>query len=228
MIAIIGAMDLELELLFRDFVLEQSVTIADKKIYVGSLYGKKVVIAKSGIGKVNAAMTATILCANYPIESIINIGVAGGIAPSQSGDIILANAIAYFDVSLVDIDPIPYGKMGDDPLLVPADPVLFQQAEAILRRMTLPYQKGIIVSGDQFVTHQDVLKPIQNTLSNIIACEMEGMAIAMVSTKFKIPFLSIRGVSDVIGDLDQDKKYHTSVQQIAKATTAFVMEFLKN
>ncbi|NLZ61809.1 MAG: 5'-methylthioadenosine/S-adenosylhomocysteine nucleosidase, partial [Acholeplasmataceae bacterium] len=78
MIAIIGAMDSEIEALLQQLKLQKTVTFADKVLYLGVLRGHDVLIAKSGIGKVNTAMMTTYVLSHYKIDFLINIGVAGG------------------------------------------------------------------------------------------------------------------------------------------------------
>jgi len=227
MIGIIGALDVELEFLFSKFRLKKTVKIADKTIYSGKIFNEEAIIAKSGIGKVNAALTTTLICSLYKPDYIINIGVAGGLDKTKIGDIILANGIAYFDVSLTDIDEIPFGKMGEDPLLLETDRQLFAKAKRIFLKQNIPFHVGNVVSGDRFVINKSALSDISGEVDDIQACEMEGMAVAMVCHKFNIPFLSIRGISDVLDDSDQGEKFRVSVRDVAKNTTKFVLAFLE-
>ncbi len=227
MIGIIGALDVELEFLFSNFSLDKTETIADKTIYSGKMFNQEVIIAKSGIGKVNAALTTTLVCSLYKPDYIINIGVAGGLDKTKTGDIVLANGIAYFDVSLTDIDEIPFGKMGNDPLLLETDRLLFAKAKRVFMKHNIPFQIGNVVTGDRFVVNKNVLSDIMSEVDDIQACEMEGMAVAMVCHKFKIPFLSVRGISDVLDDSDQGEKFRVSVRDVAKNTIRFVLAFLE-
>ena len=133
MIGIIGAIDYELHHFFQNMIISRTDIIADKTFYVGKIKTHNVVIVKSGIGKVNAAITATILADHYDVRLIINSGVAGGLSPVEVGDIIVPKGIAYFDVSLTEIDDVPYGQMGSDPLLVKIDETYLAKAEKILK-----------------------------------------------------------------------------------------------
>jgi len=227
MIAIIGALDKELEYLFDVFTMEKTEVVADKVLYIGKLYGREAVIAKSGIGKVNAALTTTIVCDRFHPEYVLNIGVAGGIGDTKTGDIVLARGIAYFDVSVSDIDPVPFGKMGDDPLLLETDPMLLEVAKRAIEKHGIGHIMGNIVSGDRFVVKMSTLHEIMKEIDDVVACEMEGMAVGMVCHKFGIPFLSIRGVSDILEDKDQAQKYKFSSRDVARSTTRFVMAFLE-
>ena len=131
MIGIIGAIDHELTKYFHEMLIEKTEMIADKTFYIGKIKKHEVVLVKSGIGKVNAAITATLLINKFNVRMIINSGVAGGLRTTNIGDIILAKGIAYFDVSLTAIDDIPYGQMGTDPLIVETDKNLIEKAEKV-------------------------------------------------------------------------------------------------
>ncbi|MBU1144908.1 MAG: 5'-methylthioadenosine/adenosylhomocysteine nucleosidase [Firmicutes bacterium] len=227
MIGIIGAMDKELAYLFDVMKQNEVIDIADKRFFVGEIFDKKVVLVKSGVGKVNAAITTTLLLKTFSIDYVMNIGVAGGLIPAKEGNIILAEAVSYFDVSLIEIDHLPFGKIGDEPLQIFTDSNLRKKAITVFDKLKIPYLIGNIVSGDQFVVSTRVLLPILNEIDNVLACEMEGMAIGMTCYKFNTPFLSIRGISDVIDDPIQTKIYKDIVTDVAKKTTDFAIAFLE-
>ena len=227
MIGIIGAMDKEIELLLGQMSIRKREIVADKIFYVGNIVDKEVVIVKSGIGKVNATITTTLLLEKYDIEYVINIGLAGGIPPTKIGDIIIAEGISYFDASLTAIDDVVFGKMGNDPLTVFSDLNLKQKATFIFDDLGVSYHVGHLVSGDRFVVKMDSLTEIMEVIDNVLACEMEGMAIGLTCFKFNIPFISIRGISDVIEHPDQTAVYMNVSETIAHQTSDFVIRFLE-
>ncbi|MCF7923818.1 MAG: 5'-methylthioadenosine/adenosylhomocysteine nucleosidase [Candidatus Izimaplasma sp.] len=227
MVGIIGALDIELNFFFEHMIIAKTELIADKTFYIGKIGNREVVIVKSDIGKVNATITATILANHYKVATIINTGVAGGLKPAELGDIVIAKGLAYFDASLTAIDDTPYGKMGGDPLVVETDEVLLKKAKSVFDKLDYKYRVGHIVSGDKFVTKLRYLDKISKNVDNILACEMEGMAIAMTAYKFNIPFISIRGISDLVEDYMQTNTFLKLSKQIAKKTSNFVMAFLE-
>ncbi|MDY0023569.1 MAG: 5'-methylthioadenosine/adenosylhomocysteine nucleosidase [Candidatus Izemoplasmatales bacterium] len=227
MIGIIGAIDYELNYFFQHMIIARTEIIADKTFYVGKIKDHNVVIVKSGIGKVNATITATILINHFDVRLIINTGVAGGISPVNVGDIIIAKGIAYFDVSLTEIDDVPYGQMGTDPLLVEIDENYLMKAKKVIEDLGYKYLTGNIVSGDKFVTKKRDINKISRNVDNIVGIEMEGMAIALTAHKFNKPFVSIRGVSDLIEAPEQSKSYREVVKDVASKTSQFVLEFLE-
>jgi len=226
-VGIIGALDIELNFFFENMVIAKTELIGDKTFYLGKIQDKEVVIVKSDIGKVNAAITATILANYYKVDSIINTGVAGGLKSTELGDIIIAKGLSYFDVSLTAIDETPYGKMGEDPLIIKTDEKLLNKARAVFDNLNYKYKVGNIVSGDKFVTKLRYLDKISKNVDDILACEMEGMAIAITAHKFNIPFISIRGISDIVEDNLQTNSYFKLSKEIARKSSNFVMEFLK-
>lgn len=227
LIGIIGALDIELNFFFENMVIAKTELIGDKTFYIGNINNKKVALVKSDIGKVNAAITATILASYYQVSMIINTGVAGGLKPAEPGDIILAKGLSYFDASLSGIDDLPHGKLGNDPLIVETDSKYLEKAKVIFDQLAYPYKTGNIVSGDKFVTKLRYLDKISKNVPNILACEMEGMAIALTAHKFNIPFISIRGISDIIEDKNQTSSYHSNSKTVAQKCSNFVMTFLK-
>ncbi|MDD3478193.1 MAG: 5'-methylthioadenosine/adenosylhomocysteine nucleosidase [Candidatus Izemoplasmatales bacterium] len=227
MIGIIGAMQKEIEILLDAMTIVSQVNIADKTFYQGKLSGKDVVVVQSGIGKVNAAMTATALLMRFDVEYVINIGLAGGLKPSKVGEIVLASGITYFDVSLEAIDDLPFGQMANDPFQVRSDDVLLQKAKFVFTDLNVPWLTGRIVSGDTFVTDISLLNRILPLCPDALAVEMEGMAIGLACYKFGIKFLSIRGISDVIGATDQQVVYQNVSERIAHTTAGFVIRFLE-
>jgi len=227
LIGIIGAIDNELTYFFKHMIIARTEVIADKTFYIGKIKHHDVVIVKSGIGKVNASITTTILISNFKVKKIINTGVAGGITPAKIKDIIIAKGIAYFDVSLTEIDDIPYGKMASDPLIVETDVETIEKAKKVFDSLGYDYIVGNLVSGDKFVTKMRDLSKISKQVPNIVGVEMEGMAIALTCYKFSIPFISIRGVSDIIDSKDQSKSFKEAIRDVSKKTASFVIEFLE-
>ena len=227
MIGLIGAIDKELNLYFQHMLIKKTEMVGDKTFYIGLIHDHEVVLVKSGIGKVNAAITATILLTRYKPRLIINTGIAGGLSPTNIGDILLAKGIAYFDVSLTEIDDIPYGKMADDPLLIMMNEHYLEKAENHFKKLGYNYKVGNLVSGDKFITSKKDIRKILRNVDNVLGVEMEGMATALTCYKFNIPFISIRGVSDIIDSKYQKTDYVEASKDVSEKTTKFVLTFLE-
>lgn len=197
-IGIIGAMDEEVSILREKMEIEDIFKKATMEFYKGKLEGKHVVIVKSGIGKVNAAICTQILLDKYNVEAVINTGVAGSLKSEINiGDIVLSKDALYHDM-----DATGFGyKVGVIPRMeksvFEADKFLIELANKVCKEKNPEINTyiGRIVSGDQFISDYDKKEWIFNTF-NGYCTEMEGAAIAQTAYLNNIPFLIIRAISD--------------------------------
>jgi adenosylhomocysteine nucleosidase len=227
MIAILAAMNKELTSLLESMDEVTTVTFASKTFHVGRLGGRFVVLAQSGIGKVNAAMTAAAVLSKYDCECLINTGVSGGLSPVRPGDLVLADRLVSFDADVTAIDPeLVFGQIYGEPPFYTSDPRLVQLASNLLHQSGERFCVGTIASGDQFVTRLATLKNIRDVESNIVACDMEAQAVAQVAHHFDVPFVLLRGVSDIVESADQTEVYQGGVEAIARRTASFVAQFI--
>ena len=197
-IGIIGAMEVEVAILKEKMEDVRIIKKASMDFYEGILAGKKVVVVRSGIGKVNAGICAQILADVFSVEAIINTGIAGSVNKYFNiGDIVLST-----DVVQHDMDATGFGYRKGQ---IPQMPVFFFNADDNLRRLAAEVCKevnpdiqvfeGRIASGDQFVCDQDVKNRIVSEFS-AYATEMEGAAIGQAAYLNEIPFLVVRAISD--------------------------------
>jgi len=206
MIGIIGAMSIEINGLVKELREVKATKIASLIFKEGFLCGKRVVIVRSGIGKVAAACATAILLTHYSnIEYVINLGVCGGLKKgTRHGDVIVANRSVQHDYDLT-AGGAPAGKVeGYEDVFFSHDKQLPKKV-AVLRRDKIGqvgepvYHFGTIASGDQFISDNNKSKWIQETFS-AIAVDMETAAIAQVCTMFGARFLCLRTVSDKADD----------------------------
>ena len=197
-IGIIGAMEVEVAILKAKMEDVRIIKKASMDFYEGILAGKKVVVVRSGIGKVNAGICAQILADVFSVDAIINTGIAGSLNKNINiGDIVLST-----DVVQHDMDATGFGYRKGQ---IPQMPVFFFNADDNLRRLAAEVCKevnpdiqvfeGRIASGDQFVCDQDVKNRIVSEFS-AYATEMEGAAIGQAAYLNEIPFLVVRAISD--------------------------------
>lgn len=196
-IGIISAMSEELELLLNDMVVEEKTVKANMTFHKGKVWGKDVVAVVSGIGKVNAAVCTQILISEYKVNSVINVGVAGGIGKDiYPGDVVVAENLVQHDV-----DTTVFGDAhGQVPRMDTFD---FMCDEELVKLAKLSCDEiedintfsGRIVSGDQFIASVDKIKWLESEFG-AVACEMEGASIAHVCYLNTIPFVIIRSISD--------------------------------
>lgn len=197
-IGIIGAMEEEVAILKEKMEDVRIIKKASMDFYEGTLAGKKAVVVRSGIGKVNAGICAQILADMFSVEAIINTGIAG----SLNKDINIGDIVVSTDVVRHDMDATGFGYRKGQ---IPQMPVFFFNADERLRKLAvkvcsevnpdIQVFEGRIASGDQFVCDQDVKDGIVSEFS-AYATEMEGAAIGQAAYLNDVPFLVIRAISD--------------------------------
>ena len=202
MLGIIGAMTEEVLHLKEAMEDVEIRTIATMDFYQGRLKGLDVVVVRSGIGKVNAAICTQILIYQYNVRRIINTGIAGSLRSSiDIGDIVLSR-----DAMQHDMDATGFGyKVGQIPQMEESvfkgDRNMIYMADMCCRKVIpqVGVHVGRIVSGDQFVSDQAKKAWI---VKNFQACctEMEGASIAQTAYLNNIPFLIVRAISDKADD----------------------------
>ena len=198
MIGIIGAMEEEVATLKEQMKVEEIVERASMKFYSGTLCKKNVVIVRSGIGKVNAAVCAQILIDKFQVNMLINTGIAGSLnADINVGDMVISVDAIHHDMDAT-IFGDPVGQVPRmDTLAFAADKTLVEKAKMANEEANPDIKtiKGRVVSGDQFVSSSEVKNRIVNNFQ-ADCTEMEGAAIAQVAYLNQIPYVIIRAISD--------------------------------
>ena len=198
MLGIIGAMDEEVAKIKEQMEGVQVQTWAAMDFYRGTLEGKEVVVVRSGIGKVNAAVCAQILADRYQVSGIVNTGIAGSLkAEIDIGDIVLSTDALQHDMDATNFG-YPLGQIPRmDVLSFPADEKLRALAKECCSRVNpdIHTYEGRVVSGDQFISDQAKKDWLIENFQGFCT-EMEGAAIAQAAYLNGIPFLIIRAISD--------------------------------
>lgn len=216
---VIGAMEQEVGALVSLMEKPEESDLAGIKYFKGTLSGKSVVVAQSGIGKVNAAYTTTMLVSHFEPKEIINIGSAGGTQVGQSvGDIVVATRLQYHDLD------IGANTKSDPRFIFDIDGSLVEGIETVLKDLNMPYHLGLIVSGDQFVTKESSsFQNIQAHFSEAIAVEMEATAVAAIAQKTETPIIVLRALSDVTHNEGNDMDFETYLE-LASTNSAKICE----
>lgn len=198
-IAIIAAMEEEVQVLRAQIMNCTTEIIAGFEFYLGELAGKDIVLLRSGIGKVNAAVSTTLLLNHFQVSAVINTGSAGGVDQSLSvGDIIIAEKTTYHDVDATHFGYV-YGQVPQMPESYLSDVKLIQAAHNALSTTSFHAVTGIIGTGDSFIGRIDQIEMIQSKQNYLSAIEMEACAIAQVCHIFQQPLVIVRSISDVAG-----------------------------
>ena len=192
MIAIISAMEIENNAILALCKDVKEKTISGKKFYEATLSDEKVVCCLSGIGKVNAAITTTLLMEHFPVDYILNIGTAGGLKIEEEVlDCVISTQVVEHDYDTSDLD----GKDGLG-LWFDSDPLLVNITREVATEMNIPHHVGLVASGDQFITKETCHKILKNFPESTCS-EMEAGSIAHVATNYGVPFVVIRSLSDI-------------------------------
>lgn len=214
-LGILGAMEEEVELLVAQLENKHQQTIAGSTFYEGTLNGLPVAVVQCGIGKVNAALCAQILCSCCNITHLVNTGIAGSLcADLDIGDLVISQDAMYHDFDCTHFG-YPMGKVpGSADTAFAADEALmalsFAAAEAIHPGHT---KIGRVASGDQFVDSSAKKEQIIS-VTQALCTEMEGAAIAHTAVRNAVPYVTIRAISDK-ADNSAQMDYPTFEKQAA-------------
>lgn len=214
-IGLLGALGREVALLDGEITSRQEHEIEGLRFLEGDLRGRRVVLARTGVGKVNAAMVAVLLLEHFRPRAVIFTGVAGGIGPDLCvGDIVVAERTAQHDLGTLRADGFERRGMRNpvdgrrNPVYFPADPGLLAQAVAASARVTLEavgagptshvprVLSGVVVTGDMFVSSRAKKGELRLEMQ-ADAVEMEGAAVAQICWQQGVPCLVIRSISDL-------------------------------
>ena len=223
-LGIIGAMDVEVAALKGKMEKPVLSKRAGMEFCEGVLEGLPAVVVQSGVGKVNAAMCAQILCDCFGVTAIINTGVAGSLCNDLDiGDLLVSRDAMYHDVDCHFVD-YPVGMVPGMPLAFEADDTLLAYAFAAAESVNPGHTKiGRVASGDQFVASKDVKQRIID-LTKGLCTEMEGAAIAQTAYRNKLPFVILRAISDKADD--STEMDYPSFERIAAHRCAAVTQGL--
>lgn len=191
-IGIIGAFDEEIEKFIEIFKLEKD-TSTNRDIYIGYFNDKKLIVCRSGIGKVNSSAMTQYIIDRYNVSLIINSGCAGSLLSKvKIMDVILSSYVTYHDFNptrIMEFSTPGNGKIG-------ASTSLINKAEEALKRLEVTnYYIAPIASGDCFVT-DSVMRDDIYTRTGAYAVDMESGSIGHICSLNNIPFLSLRTISD--------------------------------
>ncbi len=226
-IGIIGAMELEVEELKARMTLSKIEKKAGMEFHEGTLHGASVVIVRSGVGKVNAALCTQILADLFHVTHIINTGVAGSLnARLDIGDILVSTDALHHDVdaTIFGYQPGEVPQLGCREFI--ADSRLAQLAKETCERVNpdIHVYMGRVVSGDQFISDSDVKSRLISQFQGDCA-EMEGAAIAHGASLNQIPFVIIRAISDK-ADNSAQVDYPVFESAAARHSAALVWELV--
>ncbi|WP_029323731.1 5'-methylthioadenosine/adenosylhomocysteine nucleosidase [Butyrivibrio sp. AE3004] len=228
-IGIIGAMEIEVDSLKKEITISRILSKAGMEFNEGTLGNTDVVVVKSGICKVNAALCVQILVDDFEVTHIINTGAAGSLdAKIDIGDFVVSTDAVYHDV-----DATVFGyKKGEIPqtgrLEFPADKWMIEMIKkaADTAKISGKLWDGRVCSGDQFISENSVKDKIKKEFDGLCT-EMEGCGIAQACFLNEIPFVILRAISDK-ADGSDIMDYPEFEKKAARDCAALTEAFIKN
>lgn len=192
--------------------------------YLGKLKDQDVLVFKSGVGLSRAAMSTSVALTHFKVLGIVNIGTAGGLDDRLNVlDIVVCDRITYHDLDL-EAFGTPRRFRSDNPYVFHADG---RYLDLFLSHFTeADVQVGPLVSGHQFIHQAPQIQVIQAHFPEAIAVEMEGAAIAHVAHEFKIPFMTLRSISDLVHAPKNELSFDEYLTRASKRSADFVEKFI--
>ncbi|MDR2100295.1 MAG: 5'-methylthioadenosine/adenosylhomocysteine nucleosidase [Campylobacteraceae bacterium] len=224
-IAVMGAMVEEITPLLERFKEYERVEFGGNRFYTLKYKGIDVTIAYSKIGKVNAALTASILINRFGAQKLLFSGVAGAVDETlHIGDLIAADYLVQHDLDIT-VFGHPYGFVPEGKIFIKSDEQLLQIADKTASSLGLTLKRGIIATGDQFINSHEKKEWIKKTF-NANAIEMEGAGVAFVCDALGIPFFILRAISDA-ADAKAGFDFDEFLQSSSKISADFIIAMLE-
>jgi adenosylhomocysteine/aminodeoxyfutalosine nucleosidase len=223
-LAIMGAMEEEIEPLLAHFDNINVIEFANNKYYEVNYKGLDIVVAYSKIGKVFASLTATTMIEKFGCDTLLFSGVAGGINPElKIGDLIIADKLCQHDLDITAFGH-PNGFVPGGKVFVETTKSLRETAKKVASENNLKVIEGTIATGDQFVHSTERKDFIQSTF-NADALEMEGASVAVVCDALNVPFFILRAISDT-ADMDAGFDFDEFLKSSAKNSADYLIKIV--
>ena len=223
MIGIIGAMDEEISVISSEIKNLTVYDINNMKFYKGKIYGKDIVLVKSGIGMVNASITTTLMFKEFGVDKILFSGVAGSLNRNVNvGDVVIGDSLLEY---LFDATEFGY-EIGTIPRMdtsIFRSDILLNKIKNILKNDNIYY--GKILSGDKFVSNLSEKEKLGEKF-NALAVDMESASVAHCAHVLGIEFAVIRSISDSLNS-SSVMEYTEFVNLAANNSKDVILKILK-
>lgn len=223
-ILLVGAMTSEIDYFVNNLQLKEKQEKCGFMFYICEYKDKTIYLVESGIGRTMAGLLIGVAVANYNIDKVINIGIAGGSYPITLKDIVACDKYIYGDVDVTFFN-YEFGQMAQCPKVFNADPQMLEIA------INNGGTKGTICTCDSFTSSKETVDEIKHKLkdvNNIVAFDMESCSFAQACYFMKLPFLAIRSISDVIGDSNQKEEYLNNEEKPEIKANELVLTIINN
>ena len=218
-ILILAAMDKEIDLLLNLLDTPEMRIIAGCKVWGGKIGNHQVYLSKCGIGKVNSAINTLRFIQLMQPDFVLNSGVAGG-AGVPIGTVLIADKVAYHDTWCGP--GTEYGQADGMPLfMLPYERILKSVSDENI-------SKGLICSGDKFITTAEEIAFIKSKFPEVKAVDMESASIAQTCNICGLPFAIVRVVSDTPGEGENISQYKDFWETAPKKTFMVLSKILED
>lgn len=226
-IGVIGAMEEEVELLRNQLANTSVREIANSEFTTGTYKGQELILLKSGIGKVNAAMTTTILMQEFKPDLVLNIGSAGGFDEElEVGAVVISDEVRHHDVDAT-VFGYELGQVPQMPAAYTANKELVELAvQAVNDIGEHQHTVGLIATGDSFMSDPERVALVKQQFPAMKAAEMEAAAVAQVCFQYDTAFVVIRALSDIAGK-ESSVSFEEFLPVAAKHSTEIVLRVIE-
>lgn len=226
-IGVIGAMEEEVELLRNQLANTSVREIANSEFTTGTYKGQELILLKSGIGKVNAAMTTTILMQEFKPDLVLNIGSAGGFDEElEVGAVVISDEVRHHDVDAT-VFGYELGQVPQMPAAYTANKELIELAvQAVEEIGEHQHAVGLIATGDSFMSDPERVALVKQQFPEMKAAEMEAAAVAQVCFQYDTAFVVIRALSDIAGK-ESSVSFEEFLPVAAKHSTEIVLRVIE-
>ncbi|MDQ0512296.1 5'-methylthioadenosine/adenosylhomocysteine nucleosidase [Ancylobacter amanitiformis] len=243
-VGVLCAIPQELAYLADNLIAPEMSEAAGMRFHAGRLDGAPVVLAEAGMGKVNAAIAATLLIERFGCRLVLFSGIAGGLDPELAvGDVVIADHVVQHDAGYHSEAGFTVYQAGHLPFFSPheglglaADAALLARVQGALADLVLAplsstdsaraprLHVGRVLTGDQFVGSESLRERLFRELGGA-AVEMEGAAMAQVCAAFGVPWLVIRALSDLAG-AQSHFDFRLFIEEVALSSALIVRRLL--
>lgn len=222
-VGVLTAMSVEYNQLANMLTESEMVNYGEDSYRIGKIGSIQIILIQCGIGKVNAAMCSTLLIDRFHPDLVISTGVAGGIDSCLDVmDVVVSNQTVYHDMWCGPGEV--WGAVQGLAERFDSDKDVVEVALSL--KTDVQIRKGLICTGDIFVTKSEDKDRIKSLFPEALAVDMESCAIAQVCYLRKVPFVSFRIISDTPGAKDHFTQYADFWQTMADKSFGVTKAFL--
>ncbi len=229
MTGIIGAMDIEVNGLIERMTNAETEIISGTAFTSGRLGNTDVVVAKCGIGKVNAAMTTQTMILRYRPDRIINTGIGGSTSrETHIGYVVIAADVVQHDMdtTVIGDEPGTLFLPSENIVKIPCDKALIEELESACEKAGhAHFVTGTVATGDQFISGNERRLALNESFG-ALACEMEGGAIGQVCRINNVPFAILRSISDSMSETEDAVEYASFSRSAAELSIRILTALL--